>query len=76
MSLAEQLKLKEQETLFNEYKKIGYGVQSLGSIIQNPMMGHSKKDVNRWLKEVWKIKAELDKLIEATVELTGFTLTK
>ena len=75
MSLEEQLKRKEQETLFNEYKKIGYGVQSLGGIIQNPMV-HSKDDVDRWLREVRKVKSELNKLIEATVKSVGFTLAK
>lgn len=75
MSLEEQLKRKEQETLFNEYKNIAYGVQSLGGIIQNPMV-HSKADVEEWLREVARVKAELNELIEATVKSVGFTLAK
>ena len=75
MPLKEQLKRKEQEVLFGEYERIAYGIISLRGIIQNPMV-HSKEDVEAWLKEVARVKIELNKLIEATVKSVGFILAK
>jgi len=75
VSLKKQLKRKEQETLFGEYKKIGFRVERLGSIIQNSMV-LSKEDADGWLKEVDQRKAELDELVEATIKSIGFTLIK
>lgn len=67
-----QQKLNDQQriTLFEEYKKVAYGIQMLGSIIQNPPE-FSITDFRQWLNEVAARQAELDDLVKQTVRYLG-----
>jgi len=72
--MAEDLQQKLDDshriTLFEEYKKVAYGVQLLGGIIQNPPE-FSMTEFKQWLEEVATRQAELDDLVKQTIRYLG-----
>ena len=73
--LKDKVKRAEQKILFEEYKKIAFGIQTLGGIIQNSMT-HTKEDMDKWLVDVEREKAKFQQLVKATVESVGFKLVE
>jgi len=69
-NLQQKLNDQQRTTLFEEYKKVAYGIQMLGGIIQNPPE-FSTVDFKQWLSEVATRQAELDDLIKQTVRYLG-----